>query len=109
MSLQVHGHPLSSYCQKVLIAFHENATPFEFSQIHWDDATSVAEFERLWPLKRMPVLQDGQVIVRESSIVSEYLALHHPGPVLPVSVSAGCAGPGLTLAQSSRALLVTLN
>lgn len=63
MSLQVHGHPLSSYCQKVLIAFHENATPFEFSQIHWDDATSVADFERLWPLKRMPVLRDGQTIV----------------------------------------------
>ena len=87
MSLQVHGHPLSSYCQKVLIAFHENATPFEFSQIHWEDATSVADFERLWPLKRMPVLRDGPVIVRESTIIIEYLALHHPGPVrfLPAS------------------------
>lgn len=91
MSLQIHGHPLSSYCQKVLIAFHENATPFEFCQIRWDDANSVAAFERLWPLKRMPVLVDGQVIVRESSLIIEYLDVHHPGAIQFLPASSGQA------------------
>ncbi|MBS0612830.1 MAG: glutathione S-transferase family protein [Proteobacteria bacterium] len=59
MNLQIYGHPFSSYCQKVLIALYENATPFQFRHIRWDDALCVAEFERLWPLKRMPVLVAG--------------------------------------------------
>ena len=30
MALALYGHPFSSYTQKVLIALHENATPFDF-------------------------------------------------------------------------------
>ena len=29
MSLKLYFHPLSSFCQKVLIALYENETPFE--------------------------------------------------------------------------------
>jgi glutathione S-transferase len=29
MSLTLYFHPLSSFCQKVLIALYENDTPFE--------------------------------------------------------------------------------
>ena len=29
MSLKLYFHPLSSFCQKVLIALYENGTPFE--------------------------------------------------------------------------------
>ena len=29
MSLTLYFHPLSSYCQKVLVALYENDTPFE--------------------------------------------------------------------------------
>ena len=29
MSLTLYMHPLASFCQKVLIAFYENDTPFE--------------------------------------------------------------------------------
>ncbi len=28
MSLQLFAHPFSSYCQKVLVALYERATPF---------------------------------------------------------------------------------
>ena len=28
--MELYAHPFSSYCQKVLIALYENATPFEF-------------------------------------------------------------------------------
>lgn len=79
MSLILHAHPFSSYCQKVLIALYENDTPFEMRVLA--DPESFAELERLWPLKRMPVLVDGAEAIIESTIIIEYLALHHPGPL----------------------------
>lgn len=90
MPLKLFGHPFSSYCQKVLIALYENATPFQFRHIRWDDAACVAEFEALWPLKRMPVLVDGEVPVCESSIIIEYLDQRFAGPVrlLPADAPA---------------------
>jgi len=91
MSLQIYGHAFSSYCQKVFIALYENATPFQFRPIRWEDAASVAEFERLWPLKRMPVLVDGAVTVRESSVIIEYLGEHHAGPVRLIPAQAAAA------------------
>ena len=79
MPLILHAHPFSSYCQKVLTALYENETPFEMLLLA--DADSFAELERLWPIRRMPVLIDGSQTVIESSIIIEYLALHHPGPL----------------------------
>ena len=37
MSLTLHFHPLSSYCQKVLIALYENGTPFEKQIVNLGD------------------------------------------------------------------------
>lgn len=79
MSLKVYGHPFSSYCQKVLIALYENATPFEFRMLSPDTPQVAAEHAVLWPLRRMPVLVDGSRTVVEASIIIEYLDLHHPG------------------------------
>lgn len=78
MALQLFAHPFSSYCQKVLTALYENATPFKLRRVDQDEAA--AEWAALWPLKRMPVLTDDGRTVLESSIIIEYLALHHPGP-----------------------------
>ena len=80
MALALYGHPFSSYCQKVLIALHENGTPFELRLLAGDDAVA-AEHRKLWPLQRMPVLLDGGRAVVESSIIVEHLDLQHPGPV----------------------------
>lgn len=77
--LKLHAHPFSSYCQKVLVALYENATPFEYRLL--GDAASMQELESLWPMKRFPVLVDGDRTVFEASTIIEYLALHHPGPV----------------------------
>jgi glutathione S-transferase len=79
MSLHLYAHPFSSYCQKVLIALYENATPFEFRLL--ESAESMRELEALWPLKRFPVLVDAGRTVVESSTIIEHLGLHHPGPV----------------------------
>lgn len=79
MSLQLYAHPFSSYCQKVLIALYENATPFEWRML--GEAQHEAELAVLWPFKRFPVLMDDGRAVMESSIIIEHLQLRHPGPV----------------------------
>lgn len=91
MALQLYAHPFSSYCQKVLIALYENNTPFEFRMLAPDDEQATAELARLWPFKRFPVLVDGAVAVKESSIIIEYLGLHYPGPVRLLPEAAGAA------------------
>jgi len=81
MSLVLYGHPFSSYTQKVLIALYENDTPFEFRSLGPDTPQHAAEWLRRWPLRKFPLLVDGERNVVETSIVIEYLQLTHPGPV----------------------------
>ena len=76
---RLYAHPFSSYCQKALTALYENATPFEYR--HLEDPAASAELAALWPIKRFPVLVDGDRTVLEATCVIEYLDLHHPGPV----------------------------
>jgi glutathione S-transferase len=40
-----------------------------------------AEFAALWPIRRFPLLVEGDRVVMEASTIIEYLGLHHPGPV----------------------------
>jgi glutathione S-transferase len=79
MSLLLYGHPFSSYTQKVLIALYEGALPFEFRCIGPETPEHVAEWLRLWPLRKFPVLVDGDRDLAETSIIIEYLQLAHPG------------------------------
>ncbi|KGM55797.1 glutathione S-transferase [Lysobacter daejeonensis GH1-9] len=76
---RLYAHPFSSYCQKVLIALYENQTPFDYRNL--EDAEANAELTALWPMRRFPVLVDGDRTVIEASCVIEYLDLHYPGPV----------------------------
>lgn len=79
MSLQLFAHPLSSYCQKVLTAFYENDTPFTYREISFDGNEVGAEFARLWPIQRMPLLRDGDLSIMESTIIIEHLDQHYGG------------------------------
>jgi glutathione S-transferase len=79
MSLVLYAHPFSSYCQKVLIALYENATPFEWRVLDGSPAVQ-QEFASLWPIRRMPLLRDGQRSVVEATVIIEHLAVHHPAP-----------------------------
>lgn len=81
MSLDLYAHPLSSYCWKVLIALYENDTPFTFRQLDPEHPENGAEFAALWPVARMPILVDHGRAIVESSVIIEYLGLHHRGPV----------------------------
>jgi glutathione S-transferase len=79
MSLTLYSHPFSSYCQKVLIALWENDIPFTYR--HLEEPGAAEERASLWPLGRFPVLVDDGKTIVESSIIIEYLDLHHPGPI----------------------------
>jgi glutathione S-transferase len=81
MSLAVYGHPFSSYTQKVLIALYENELPFEFRCLGPESPRYAAEWLQRWPLRKFPLLVDGERSVAETSIIIEYLQLTHPGPV----------------------------
>jgi glutathione S-transferase len=80
MSLQLLAHPFSSYCQKVLTALYENGTAFEL-QLLEPGQPAMDELARRWPLRRFPVLVEGDRTVIEATCIIEYLDLHHPGPV----------------------------
>jgi glutathione S-transferase len=80
MALRLYLHPLSSYCHKALLAFYENDIAFEPVVI---DGSTFAQFKKLWPLGKFPVLVDESrnEVVPESTIIIEYLTLHYPGKV----------------------------
>lgn len=81
MSLTLYFHPLSSFCQKALVALYENDTPFAPHIVDLLDETSRADFKKIWPIGKFPVLRDeakGRTIP-ESSIIIEYLQQHYPG------------------------------
>jgi glutathione S-transferase len=81
MSLRLYFHPLSSFCQKVLVALYENDTPFVPQIVNLMDAGEAAAFRQIWPIGRFPVLRDEAAdrLVPESSVIIEYLVQHYPG------------------------------
>jgi glutathione S-transferase len=87
MSLTLHFHPLSSFCQKVLVALYENDTPFEPKLVDLSNEAERTAFRRLWPIGKFPVLRDDarDETVPESTIIIEYLAQHYPDrtPLIP--------------------------
>lgn len=75
----LHAHPFSSYCQKVLVALYENDTTFEYRLL--DSPERLQALERLWPLRRFPVLVDDDRTIVEATTIIEYLGLYHPGAI----------------------------
>lgn len=90
MPLALYGHPFSSYTQKALIALDETETPFEFRLIDPGAPDNLAEWLRRWPMRKFPLLVDGDREVAETSIIIEYLQIAHPGrqPLLPADPMA---------------------
>jgi len=80
VSLELWGHPFSSYTWKALTPLYANGTEFTFREID----PSVPKFEsftgRVHPSGQFPVLTDGETVVVEATAIVEYLAVHHPGP-----------------------------
>lgn len=83
-ALTLHYHPLSSYCQKVLIAIDVLGVEVDKRVLDLGDPAARAAFLALWPTGKMPLLIDEGRAVPESSIIIEHLQRHHarPGRVL---------------------------
>ena len=79
MTIELFAHPFSSYCQKALIAFYENDIPFEYRMM--EDPGVGEELAALWPMKRFPILREGDRVVLEATSIIEYLQVRPPGPV----------------------------
>ena len=73
----LHFHPLSSCCQKVLIAAGVLGVALDTRLLNLGDPVERAAFRALWPLDKMPLLVEQGTPVGETSIIIEYLQLHH--------------------------------
>jgi glutathione S-transferase len=82
MSLKLYYHPLASFCWKVLIPLYENGVRFEGHIVDLADERSHADFLKVWPIGKFPLLRDDarDCTVPESSIIIEYLDQYYPGP-----------------------------
>lgn len=93
MSLTLHAHPLSSFCWKALIGLYETGAPFENAMVNLGDPAGREAFVKLSPMGKMPALRDdarGETVL-ESSVILEYLDVHHPGDVQLVPADADAA------------------
>lgn len=77
MTLALYGHPFSSYTQKVLIALDEYGLACEFRCIAPEYPEHIGDWLRRWPLRKFPLLLDGERQVTETSIIIEHLPLAH--------------------------------
>lgn len=85
MTLQLFGHPFSSYTWKALIPLYANGTEFEFREYKPFDPDDLEYLRRVHPAGKFPILVDGDTTVIESTAIIEYLAIHYPGsaPLIP--------------------------
>jgi glutathione S-transferase len=79
VSLQLFGHPFSSYTQKVLIALWADETPFEYRILDPDHPENMEELKRHWPFGQFPLLLDDGRPFAESTPIIEHLQAEHGG------------------------------
>jgi glutathione S-transferase len=78
--VRVLGGHLSPYVRKVLVCLDLKGIGYEidpFVPFYGDE-----RFAKLSPLRRVPVLLDGDVALADSSVICEYLEDRHPDPPL---------------------------
>ncbi|MDM0033815.1 glutathione S-transferase family protein [Variovorax sp. J22P271] len=76
-ALTLHYHPLSSYCQKVLIAIDLLGVEVDLRLLDLGKPAERDAWLALWPTGKMPLLVDQGRPVPESSIIIEHLQQHH--------------------------------
>jgi glutathione S-transferase len=79
VTLQLFGHPFSSYTQKVLIALWADETPFEYRILEQDHPENMEELKRHWPFGQFPLLLDDGRPFAESTPIIEHLQAEHGG------------------------------
>ena len=84
--MQLVGSPVSPFVRKVIAVLKIKGPAFEIDPVtafYTDDA-----FLKLNPLRRIPVLIDGETVVADSTVICEYLEDRYPElPVFPLAPS----------------------
>ena len=76
--LRVIGNYISPYVRKVLACLELKGLEYEIDPIA--PFVGNEEFSRLSPLRRVPVLIDGELVLTDSSVICQYLEDRHPTP-----------------------------
>ncbi|MCP4301966.1 MAG: glutathione S-transferase family protein [Gammaproteobacteria bacterium] len=72
--MKFYYHPISSYCQKVLVAMYEKGIEFESHVIALMDPEKRAQYCEIYPLGKVPLLVvDDDHLIPESTTIIEYL------------------------------------
>ena len=77
MSLELYGHPFSSYTWKALIPLWADGTPFEFHKV-FEDPEATARLGELWPFAKFPTLVDDGKVIPEATCIIEHLQANYP-------------------------------
>jgi glutathione S-transferase len=70
--LKLYGSPLSGHCHRVELLLRMLGIPYEFIALSPEQRASEA-FLKLNPLRQIPVLEDGDVVVADSVAIMVYL------------------------------------
>lgn len=76
MTVELFGHPFSSYTWKALIPLYEMDTSFTFRMLGPDNQENGDAFAAYWPAGKFPLLVDDGLVIPESSIIVEHVAPH---------------------------------
>jgi glutathione S-transferase len=83
-NIRLHGIPLSGHVHKVELFLRLLDLPFDYVEAP-RDVWSTEAFAQLNPLRQIPVLEDGDVVLPDSNAILVYLARKYDpdGPWLP--------------------------
>lgn len=74
------GNYISPYVRKVLVCLELKGLAYEIDPI--TPFIGNDDFSRISPLRRIPVLIDGELVLNDSSVICQYLEDRHPRPSL---------------------------
>lgn len=77
---KIHGATASPFVRKVLVAMEEKSLPYEIVPVM--PMAAPPEFKKMSPLGKIPVYQDGDFTLPDSSCILAYLERIHPAPAL---------------------------
>lgn len=80
MSIVIHGVGGSPFVRKVRVALAEKGIAYESNPVM--PGMTPDGYQKLHPLKKVPVLQDGDFVLPDSSCILAYLERTHPSPPL---------------------------
>ena len=91
--MKLYDYPDCPFAQKVRVVLAEKELEYEkiFVDLRTGEHRQNAEFLKLNPYGKVPVLIDDEIVVYDSTIINEYLEDEYPHPALMPADSSGRA------------------